>query len=113
MRLPQLTIRGIAPERIIAISEALAGQLADVCGCGTDNFTFDCLQTVSAMDGKRVDTYPFVEVAWFERGPRVRDRFAETVTEHLRKAGVTEVEIAFKVYVEDGYYINGVRCDAL
>ncbi|MCZ8517205.1 DUF1904 family protein [Paenibacillus filicis] len=111
--MPQLTIRGIAPERVIAISEALVRQLADVCGCGTDNFTFDCLQTVSAMDGKRVDTYPFVEVAWFERGMQTRDRFAETITKHLLAAGVPEVEIAFKVYSEEGYYINGMRCDAL
>ncbi|AJY75332.1 DUF1904 family protein [Paenibacillus beijingensis] len=111
--MPQLTIRGIAPEQVIAISEAMVQQLADVCGCGTDNFTLDCLQTVSAMDGKRVDTYPFVEVAWFERGSQTRDLFAETIMKHFLTAGVREVEIAFKVYSQDGYYINGVRCDKL
>jgi hypothetical protein len=111
--LPQLTIRGIAPERVMAISEALVQELADVCGCGTDNFTFDCLETVSVMNGKRVDTYPFIEVAWFDRGAQTRDRFAETITKHLLSAGVLEAEIAFKVYSEDGYYINGVRCDVL
>lgn len=111
--MPQLTIRGILPERVLEISTALVQELADLCGCGTDNFTLDCLQTVSVVDGTRVDTYPFVEVAWFERGPQTRDRFAEAITRHLLSAGVTEVEIAFKVYKEDGYYISGVRCDAL
>lgn len=111
--MPQLTIRGVAADRVIAISEALVRQLADVCGCGTDHFTLDCLHTVSAMDGKQVDTYPFVEVAWFERGSQTRDRVAETITKHFAAAGVQEMEIAFKVYSRDGYYINGVRCDTL
>jgi hypothetical protein len=112
MILPQLTIRGIDPERVISISEKMVQQLADVCGCGTDNFTVDCLQTVSVMDGKRVDTFPFVEVAWFERGPQTRDRIADTITNHFLLAGVPEMEIAFKVYTEDVYYINGVRFDS-
>lgn len=111
--MPQLTIRGINPELVIEISGALVRQLAELCECGTDNFTFDCLQTVSGMDGKQVDTYPFVEVAWFERGSHTRDLLVDAITKHLKSAGVSEVEVAFKVYNEDGYYINGIRCDKL
>lgn len=111
--MPQLTIRGIKPDLVREISDDLVRQMADLCECGTDNFTFDCLQTMSVMDGERVETYPFVEVAWFERGPQTRDLLAESITKHLLSAGVPEVEIAFKVYCEDGYYISGVRCDKL
>jgi hypothetical protein len=42
----------------------------------------------------------------------VRDRFAAAVTRHVRQAGVAEVEVAFKVYREDAYYVNGVSCAA-
>ncbi|MBD2846944.1 DUF1904 family protein [Paenibacillus sp. IB182496] len=111
--MPQLTVRGVAPDMLIAASEALVRELADICACGTDNFTLDWLQTVSAIAGKRAATYPFVEVAWFERGAQTRDRMAEAITRHLLAVGVQEIEVAFKVYREDGYYVNGVRCDAL
>ncbi|TDG00223.1 DUF1904 family protein [Paenibacillus piri] len=111
--MPQLTIRGISPERISMISKSLVEELALICECGTDNFTLDCIQTVSLFNGEGVGTYPFIEVAWFERGPETRDRVARSLTEHVRLAGVHELEIAFKVYSEDGYYINGTRCDLL
>lgn len=111
--MPHLTIRGIDSERVIAVSEALVRQLANICLCDTDNFTFNCLETISAMDGKQVETYPFIEVAWFERGTQIRDLLAETITRHFMTAGVQEIEIAFKVYSPEGYYINGVRYDTL
>ncbi|MFC3341809.1 DUF1904 family protein [Paenibacillus abyssi] len=109
--MPQLTVRGIEANTMMAISRPLIEELAAVCECGTDNFTVDCLSVTSVFDGERADTYPFIEVAWFERGREVRDRLAEAVTRHIRLAGIAEVEIAFKVYREDAYYINGIPCE--
>jgi hypothetical protein len=108
--MPQLTVRGISIEKMAAISSLLVKELAMVCECGTDNFTLDCLPVTSVFDGHGVETYPFIEVAWFERGNEVRDRFAEVVTRHVRLAGIVDVEVAFKVYQEDAYYINGLSC---
>ncbi|WP_248930816.1 DUF1904 family protein [Paenibacillus hamazuiensis] len=108
--MPQLTVRGIGEAVMASISKPLVEELARVCGCGTDNFTIDCLRVASVFGGQAAETYPFIEVAWFERGGEVRDRFAEALTRHVRQAGVAEVEIAFKVYKEDAYYINGKPC---
>jgi len=108
--MPQLTVRGIDISVMKAVSAALLEELAAICECGTDNFTIDCLLTASVFDGKKVDTFPFVEIAWFERGTPTRDRVADAVARHVRSAGVAEVEIAFKVYREDAYYINGISC---
>ncbi|MCQ6562728.1 DUF1904 family protein [Paenibacillus mendelii] len=108
--MPQLNVRGIAFDEMAGISSALIHELAGICECGTDNFTIDLLQTVSVFDGRQVDTYPFIEVAWFERGQAVRDRLAEAITRHIRAAGVEDVEVAFKVYRENGYYVNGRPC---
>ncbi|MFC0212183.1 DUF1904 family protein [Paenibacillus chartarius] len=105
--MPQLTVRGIDVETMRRVSTALVQELAEVCGCGTDNFTLDCMSTSSVFDGAAAATYPFIEAAWFDRGREVRDRFAEAVTRHLREAGVAELEVAFKVYREDSYYVNG------
>ncbi|MFH5181368.1 DUF1904 family protein [Paenibacillus sp. TAB 01] len=111
--MPQLTVRGISADQLSKISLSLVEELARICECGTDNFTLDCLQVQSVFGGEKADTYPFIEVAWFERGTETRDRFAQALTQHIRALGVEEVEVAFKVYSEDGYYINGTRCDLL
>ncbi|MCI3922181.1 DUF1904 domain-containing protein [Paenibacillus sp. TRM 82003] len=111
--MPQLTIRGIGADAMRSIAKPLVEELAALCACGTDNFTVDCLSVTSVFDGALVETYPFVEVAWFERGRETRDRLADAITRHLRGAGVAEVEVAFKTYAMDAYYINGVACDRL
>jgi hypothetical protein len=111
--MPQLTVRGIDAERMASISGPLIEELAALCECGIDNFTIDCLAVTSVFGGRAAVTYPFIEIAWFERGRAIRDQFADSVTRHIREAGVGEVEIAFKVYTEDGYYVNGVPCTLL
>jgi hypothetical protein len=108
--LPQLTVRGIRVEIMRDLSGPLVEELAKVCECGIDNFTIDCLSVTSVFGGDAAETYPFIEVAWFERGTEVRDRFAEAVTKHVRRAGVPEVEVAFKEYREEAYYVNAVPC---
>jgi len=110
--MPQLTVRGISAEKMMGVSKALVEELAAICGCGTDNFTIDCLAVTSVFDGATTDTFPFVEVAWFDRGRDVRDRFAEAVTRRVRITGVSDLEVAFKTYKEDAYYINGESCDS-
>lgn len=108
--MPQLTFRGVARERLASIIEPLVAELADICECGTDNFTVDWMETAPIYGGADGASYPFAEAAWFERGVDARDRFAEAVARHLREAGVPELELAFKVYREEMYYINGRPC---
>ncbi|WNR42195.1 DUF1904 family protein [Paenibacillus roseipurpureus] len=105
--MPHMIIRGISVPQIQSISKALVADLATLCACGTDNFMLECLPTISIQDGQVSDTYPFIEVGWFDRGQEVRDAYASIVTKHILATGVPEVEIAFKVYREDSYYWNG------
>lgn len=108
--MPQLTVRGVEASVIAQVSAALLEDMAQLCECGTDNFTIDCLQlTAVGADGVGV-VFPFVEVAWFERGREVRDQLARCIASHLSEAGIQEVEIAFKVYEQGSYYINGRSC---
>jgi len=109
--MPQLTVRGIGQEQLAAISKPLVEELARICETTVDNFTIDRLTVDSVFDGHPAATYPFIEVAWFDRGREARNRFAEATTRRLREAGVLEVEIAFKAYAPDAYYINGEPCD--
>lgn len=105
--MPQMIVRGISVPQIQSISTALIEELAQVCSCGTDNFMLECLPTVTIFEGKEVNTYPFIEVGWFERGQETRDEYASVLTKHVLSLGIPEVEIAFRVYREDSYYWNG------
>lgn len=109
--MPHIIVRGVPVEQMRLISKALIEDLAIVCECGTDNFMVECIHTTSIFDGEIVESYPFIEVAWFERGPNTRDLVAHTLTRHVHSLGIPEVEIAFIAYREDSYYINGKRCD--
>ncbi|TYP68370.1 DUF1904 family protein [Paenibacillus methanolicus] len=108
--MPQLTFRGVARDALAAAVGPLVAELAEICECGTDNFTVDLLETAPIIGGEGGASYPFAEAAWFERGDYVRNRFAEAVARHMRSAGVADLELAFKVYREEMYYINGRPC---
>lgn len=105
--MPHLVVRGIRPEQMAAISVPLVEELAAICECGTDNFTIECLHTTAVFGGSIVESFPFIEVGWFERGQETRDRFAQAVTRHVLSLGIPEVEVAFVAYREDSYYANG------
>ncbi|MDD9266076.1 DUF1904 family protein [Paenibacillus sp. GCM10023248] len=105
--MPRLTFRGITVEQLCAISESLVDRLAVVCSCDRDNFTLECIQHAAVFGGKQVEAYPFVEVAWFERGDEVRDGVAGAITDHVLGLGIPEVEVAFTTYAKEAYYSNG------
>ncbi|RXT07244.1 DUF1904 family protein [Ammoniphilus sp. CFH 90114] len=105
--MPLLVVRGIKPEQMMVISESLIEDLAVICECELDNFTIECLHTTAVFSGKIVESFPFIEVSWFERGQETRDRFARTVANHVQSLGIKEIEIAFNTYREDSYYVNG------
>lgn len=105
--MPRLTFRGVTAKQLCSISEALIDELAAVCSCDTDNFTLECVQHAAVFGGKLVEAYPFVEVAWFERGDEVRDGVAIAITNHVLSLGIPEVEVAFTTYAKEAYYSNG------
>lgn len=108
--MPHLFIRGVDPDSLASVSEPLIGELAAIFDCPPDHILLECLHTTAVFAGKRVASYPFVEVNWFERGTETRDAAAACIDRHMRTAlGIEEMEIAFRVYSPDAYYANGHR----
>lgn len=105
--MPQLRIKGIEAEKILSISKDLVNELTEIVECPRDYFTIECIDTTSIFDGEFVETYPFVEVAWFDRGQKVQDRVAKIIATYINQLGVQDVEIAFVVFKENSYYENG------
>ncbi|MFD2614341.1 DUF1904 family protein [Paenibacillus gansuensis] len=108
--MPQLRVRGISAEQMAAVSTDLVQEMGQICECGEDNFTIDVFHVTSVFGGRTVETYPFIEVAWFERGKEIRDRLAACITKHVQSQEIAEVEVAFTVYREEEYYVNGLPC---
>jgi len=104
---PHLFIRGISVEQVKTISKPLVQELADLCTCGTDNFTLEVVNSTFVFDGNEVPGYPFIEVKWFERGQEIQDQFANIVTKHIHSLEIPEVEVAFSTFRESDYYFNG------
>ena len=55
-------------EEMKRISKPLVGELAEICECGTDNFTFEVPHSTFVFDGEEIPAFPLIEVKWFERG---------------------------------------------
>jgi len=106
--MPHLLIRGVPAEQLQAAALPMVEQLAELCRCGTDNFTVNCVHTTNVFGGGPSDPpFAFVEVGWFERGQAIRNRFADIVTCAIVQLGIPDVEVVFVAYSEDSYYING------
>ncbi|MEH6991114.1 DUF1904 family protein [Neobacillus drentensis] len=105
--MPHLIIRGVSVDQIKTISSSLVQELADLCECGSDNFTLEIVQSTYVFDGNEVQGYPLIEVKWFERGQEIQDQFASIVTQHIQSLEIPEVEVAFSTFLESAYYLNG------
>jgi hypothetical protein len=104
---PQLLIKGISVEQVKTISKPLVQELAELCACGTDNFTLEVMNSTFVFDGEEVPGYPFIEVKWFERGLEIQNEFANIITKQVHSLGIPEVEVAFTTFRESNYYLNG------
>ena len=105
--MPHIIIRGVTVDQVKTISTLFVQELADLCACGTDNFTLEIVQSTYVFAGDEVQGYPLIEVKWFERGQEIQDQFAKIVTKHIHALGIPEVEVAFSPFQESAYYLNG------
>ncbi|SHJ77042.1 DUF1904 domain-containing protein [Paramaledivibacter caminithermalis] len=105
--MPQIKIRGIGAEKIRSISKELVDELTQIVGCPRDYFTIECIETTSIFDGEVVETYPFIEVVWFDREQDIQDKVAKTLTKYVNQLGVKDLDIAFTLFQKNRYYENG------
>ncbi|WP_423798009.1 DUF1904 family protein [Neobacillus sp. SAB-20_R2A] len=105
--MPHLIIRGVSVEQVKTISTTLVQELADLCACGTDNFTLELVHSTYVFDGNEVPGYPLIEVKWFERGQEIQNQFASIVSKQIQALGIPEAEVAFSTFLESAYYLNG------
>lgn len=105
--MPQITARGITPLQATQISKPLIAQLAHLLDIPKEDFTFDVICTQTFFMGEEVDTFPFVQVGWFDRGAALRSATAKQIDNAFKQAGVPALEIVFIDFERDHYYSDG------
>lgn len=105
--MPQIKIRGIATEIVRKLSMQLINELAVLTQSPRDYFTLEVIHSTFVMDGEVVPGYPFVEIAWFDRGQEIQDQVAQFISRSLEEAGCPNVDIMFTVLEKPRYYENG------
>lgn len=105
--MPQLKIRGIEKEKIVSVSTTLVNELSELVSCSREDFTIELIESTYIFDGQEVNPYPFIEVAWFDRGQEVQDKVAEIITNKFRDQGIQDIDLMFILLEENKYYYNG------
>jgi len=105
--MPRLKITGLEIEKVKVISKEMVDELHEIIGCPRDYFILECANSTYVMDGEIVTTYPYIEVAWFDRGQGIQDKVAKSITKHVQGVGCPNVDVIFTVLEENKYYENG------
>lgn len=105
--MPQIKIRGIETEIVRKISKPLIDELAVLTQTPRDYFTLEVIHSTFFMDGDVVPGYPFVEIAWFDRGQEIQDHVAQAIYRLVNQAGYPSVDVMFTVLEKHCYYENG------
>lgn len=106
--MPQIKIRGIKPSEICKVSESLIDELVLVVNCPRDYFEIEVINSVAIRDSKEQSAYPFIEIAWFDRGQDIQDEVARIITLVFKeKLKIENLDLAFVNFNKSCYYENG------
>lgn len=105
--MPQIKIKGIEKETVKAFSKSMVDDLSSIIDCPRDHLIIECQEVISIFDGEEIPVYPFIELAWFDRGTEVQDKVSDCIFKYLSDANIEEAELAFTTFKERNYYYNG------
>ncbi|WP_099191934.1 DUF1904 domain-containing protein [Tepidibacter mesophilus] len=106
--MPQIKIRGIEANEVCKISEKMIDELVNIVKCPRDYFEIECIQSVAIRNGQIEEVYPFIEVAWFDRGQDTQDKVAKIITDSIREGlNIESLDLAFTTFDKAKYYENG------
>jgi len=104
--MPQIKIRGIETDIIRKLSKRLIDELTVLTKSPRDDFTLELIHSTFIFDGEVVHSYPFVEIAWFDRGQEIQDQVAQSISRLINEAGYPSVDIMFTILEKHLYYEN-------
>jgi hypothetical protein len=107
--MPRINIKGVEIKSVKNISIKMIDELQKLLECQRSYFVIECTSTVFIEDGDIISSFPFVEVAWFDRGQALQDKAADIITRLIQSEGYKSVDVIFIKLDKNGYYENGVH----
>lgn len=106
--MPHLRMRALTPDHVASLSQTLCQPLAAAMATSEDNFTFEAIPTTFFAEGNKTNSYPFIEVLWFERPQEVQNQAARIITEQVKAlTQAADVVVVFIALNRQAYYENG------
>ena len=104
--MPQLIVKGIREDEVKVLAKSAAPDLADICNCPIDWFTFDYIPSkFYDFTGKEI-VNPVIQVWWFEREQDVQDKVVACLDNEIKNLGYEFSQISFSVFYKSSYYEN-------
>lgn len=105
--MPQLIFKGIKEDTVKKLSMDLPAKLAKITDTQEDWFTMEYLPVRFYVKGEASDSYPVVNVNWFDRGESLQDEVALEITKAVQSEGYEMVDVIFNLLEKRCYYENG------
>ena len=107
--MPHIRCRGMKRDDVVAISETLVEQLADLIRAPAAHFTIEYIPSEFIATRFGGQAYPFIELFWFDRGQEIQNAAAQLITS-VFKATVGykgEVAVVIQPIPRTAYYDDG------
>ena len=105
---PFLRFHTTDPVKLAEISREMTDHLQETIGCPREHIVLEVIHSEIVIDGQiGQGDWPFIEVAYFERGLEVQDKVAGIICRYLKQVGYENVDIHFSYLNNRNYYENG------
>lgn len=107
--MPQIIVKGITSQQAENMSKECCKKLGEICGCPSDWFVFDRIESEFFDESGKIRHWPVVQVWWFERPQKVQDSVAQLLNGYFRNMGYPGSQISFHIFQTDAYYEDGAH----
>nr|WP_321271186.1 DUF1904 family protein [uncultured Tolumonas sp.] len=105
--MPHIRCRGMQRDTVVAISETLVEQLAELTKAPAAHFTIEYIPAEFIATRFGGQAYPFIELFWFDRGQEIQDAAAQLITSIVKSKLEMDVAVVVKPIQRTNYYDNG------
>jgi len=105
--MPHIRCRGMQRDIVVAISETLVEQLAELTKAPAAHFTIEYIPAEFIATRFGGQAYPFIELFWFDRGQEMQDAAAQLITSIVKSKLEMDVAVVVQPIQRTNYYDNG------
>ncbi|NLN83382.1 MAG: DUF1904 family protein [Firmicutes bacterium] len=102
--MPTLVFRGVKPSDLQTLAQPLIEKLSQVAQCEKRVFTLELTQTTHFDESGLIESYPMIEVHWFDRPQEQQDEAAQVIADFMKNLGYKRVKVSFIIIDRTAFY---------